>query len=104
MSEAVVTVGRHAAVRSKNAGPFRLTVDLFCNDEAAYAALRDGLDVARVAEAFAVPAASVRHYELPEIGVIKLSLPRPIAQGAADDRDMHGAQWAVLVEGIALEA
>ena len=89
-------------VRAKNAGPFRLTIDLFCDDERGYEALVRGLSAERVARAFATRAEHVRRFELPELGVLKFSLPRPVVQGAPQDRDMHGAQWAVLVAGLEL--
>ena len=89
-------------VRSKNAGPFRLTIDCFCDSEGAYARLRDGLDAAAVAERLGVAAADVTRFDLDALLTIKLSLPRPLVQGAAADRDLHGAQWAIPVAAIAV--
>ena len=92
------TVGELARlVRAKNAGPFRLTIDCFCDSEAAYERLRDGLDTAAVAERLGVAAADVRRFDLDALLAVKLSLPRPLVQGAAGDRDLHGAQWAIPV-------
>ena len=36
-------------------------------------------------------------FALPELRVVKLSLPRPAVQGSRADRDMHGAALAALV-------
>ena len=98
------TVGAVAArVRAKNAGPFWLTIDLFCDGPDAFARLRAGLATRAVAEAFEVEEASVRRFDIAELAVIKLSLPRPVVQGSTGDRDMHGAAAAALVEGIVLD-
>ena len=89
-----------ARIRSKNAGPFWLTIDLFC-EEATYAAV-----VAVPTPAFAawlgVPADAVRRFDLDNLRVVKLSLPRPVPQGAFEDRDMHGAGWGAALEGMAV--
>ena len=90
-------------VRSKNAGPFRLTIDLFCRDDTAYRTLAAGLPTARVANAFDLDESLVERHELPTLDVIKFSLRRPVVQGSADDRDMHGAQWAVLVAALPVD-
>ncbi|MFN3525510.1 MAG: DUF4387 family protein [Paracoccus sp. (in: a-proteobacteria)] len=34
---------------------------------------------------------------------MKFSLPRPVVQGAAADRDMHGAQYAALLEEMTID-
>ena len=85
-------------VRSKNAGPFWLTVDIFCGDRAAYDRIVSGLDDAAVAAAFGVPRQVLKRFDIAELCVVKISLPRPAVQGTRADRDMHGAGWAVLVE------
>lgn len=84
-------------VRSKNAGPFWLTIDVFCGDADRYAQAAQRLDVAQVAGAFGLPSQQVQRYDMPDLHVIKFSLPRPSIQGAVDDRDMHGASWAALL-------
>lgn len=45
-----------------------------------------------------MPAAELKRFDIPDLRVIKFSLPRPIIQGSAADRDMHGAQYAALLE------
>ena len=89
-----------ARVRAKNAGPFWLTIDLFCAS-ATYAAV-----AAIPTEAFAarlgVAADAILRFDLPDLEVVKLSLPRPVVQGAFADRDMHGAGWGAALEGMPL--
>ena len=84
-------------VRSKNAGPFWLTIDIFCGSEAAFERLARGLTTDRVAAALGTEADDLKRFDIPELNVIKISLPRPVVQGAPGDRDMHGAGWAAVV-------
>lgn len=89
-------------VRSKNAGPFWVTIDIFCGDAATYARLVPVLDTARVAALFGTPVQVLKRFDIPELYVVKFSLPRPVVQGSREDRDMHGAQWAALLEELPL--
>ena len=84
-------------VRSKNAGPFMVTVDVFCGTDAAFQRVNAALSTTAVGRLYRVDPARVGRYELPEIRVVKFSFPRPVPQGSRGDRDMHGAQWAVLL-------
>ena len=84
-------------IRSKNAGPFTVTVDVFCGSADAYARIGSLLTTQRVAELYRVEADSVRRFELPDLEVLKFSFPRPVRQGSRLDRDMHAAQFAVLL-------
>ncbi len=87
-------------VRSKNAGPFWLTVDIFCGSPAAYARVASGLSSARVATLFKVDPATLKRFDIADLNVVKFSLLRPAIQGTATDRDMHGAGWAPLLAEI----
>lgn len=84
-------------VRSKNAGPFWLTIDIFCGSPEAYQAVSQGLTTAAAAKAFAVPSQMMKRFDIPDLSVVKLSLPRPAIQGTAADRDMHGASFAAII-------
>ena len=85
------------AVRSKNAGPFMVTVDVFCGTDAAFQWVNAALSTAAVGRLYRVAPERIDRYELPGIRVVKFSFPRPVPQGSRSDRDMHGAQWAVLL-------
>lgn len=87
-------------VRSKNAGPFWLTVDIFCGNAETYRRVRDGLDDAVVAELFGTDRQLLKRFDIPSLNVVKFSLPRPVVQGTRADRDMHGAGWAALLEEL----
>lgn len=89
-------------VRSKNAGPFWQTLDVFCDTDDAYALLADHAVITprRVAALYRVDAASVRIFRLPNIRVIKVSFPRRVPSGAVGDRDIHAGQQHVLLAGL----
>jgi len=89
-------------VRSKNAGPFWLTVDIFCGSREAFERVSTGLTSARVASVFATDEATIKRFDIEALNVVKFSLPRPSIQGAVDDRDMHGASWAALLAELPL--
>ncbi|MBV2366505.1 DUF4387 domain-containing protein [Streptomonospora nanhaiensis] len=84
-------------VRSKNAGPFWTTLELFMRDEAGYAAAADPafLNEEVVARLYRVPADQVRVFRIPALNVVKIAFPRPVAQGGLGDRDVHSGQQHV---------
>lgn len=90
-------------VRSKNAGPFWLTIDIFCDDPATFARVRDGLRDAAVAGLFGVEPQLLKRFDIPSLNVVKFSVPRPVVQGTRADRDMHGAGWACLLEEMQID-
>lgn len=84
-------------VRSKNAGPFWLTIDIFCGTPQAYGQICAGLSTARIATLFQTDVSEIKRFDIDSLNVVKFSLPRPTIQGSRIDRDMHGAGWAPLV-------
>ena len=89
-------------IRSKNAGPFWLTLDIFCFDKSNFQHISEQLQTARVADLFQTDETVIKRFDIADLHVIKFSLPRPQIQGRADDRDMHGASFAVLLEELEL--
>ena len=87
-------------VRSKNAGPFWLTIDIFCGSASAFGQICEGLSSERVANTFAIDPEALKRFEIPSLNVIKFSFPRPEIQGSVKDRDMHGASWAALLSEV----
>ncbi len=90
-------------VRSKNAGPFWLTIDVFCGDAARFEHIAAYLDNVQVAGLLAAKPETLKRFELPDLHVIKFSVPRPTVQGSLRDRDMHGAQWANLLAELRIQ-
>ena len=89
-------------VRSKNAGPFTVTLDVFCGSVDAFGTVADLLSNSAVAGVFRIAPKDLDRHELPDLNVIKFSFPRPHVQGSRRDRDMHAAQFAVLLEEMQL--
>jgi uncharacterized protein DUF4387 len=98
----MTTLGELATqVRSKNAGPFWMTIDVFLKDDDAYErASRSSIaDPAAIGRLYATDPAHVRVFLLPLLRAIKVSLPRPVVQGSVGDRDMHaGQQYVPLLD------
>jgi len=102
---APATVGDLAdLVRSKNAGPFWQTIDVFFADDETYRAVADSasLTTEAIARLYRVDADTVFIYRLPDIRVVKVSFPRPTVQGGRADRDMHAGQQHIPLAGLAL--
>jgi hypothetical protein len=89
-------------VRSKNAGPFWLTIDIFCGTDSAFEQTCKSLTNLQVAAVFAITPKTLKRFEIPSLNVVKFSLPRPEIQGSVKDRDMHGASWAALLSDVEL--
>ncbi len=87
-------------IRAKNAGPFVLTIDIFCPDPAGFDTICRALPTTRIAALFHQPRAEIRRFELPALNVLKFSLPRPVVQGSHNDRDMHASGWALLISAL----
>lgn len=89
-------------IRSKNAGPFWVTIDIFCGNNDVYENVSRSLATETVANLYKLPVAQLQRYNLPTLHVIKFSFPRPIVQGSQGDRDMHGAQYSLLLSEFTL--
>ena len=84
-------------IRSKNAGPFWITVDIFCGDKKVYKDVSKKLKNSKISRLFMISEHDLNRFEIDNLNVIKFSFPRKIIQGDIFDRDMHGAQLAVLL-------
>lgn len=98
----VSEVCRH--VRSKNAGPFWITLDLWFPDDDAFARHRHApaLQPPAVGALYGVDPAQVKCFALPELRVLKISYPRHRPQGGMVERDMHGGQQYVRLLDVEL--
>ena len=84
-------------IRSKNAGPFWITVDIFCGREEVYNEVCLNLNNSKIANLLMINIKDLKRFEIEKLNVIKFSFPRKIIQGHIFDRDMHGAQLAILL-------
>lgn len=84
-------------VRTKNAGPFWLTIDVFCGSPDVYQTVVDNVSNKQIAALLCVEENTLKRFEISSLNVVKISLPRPCIQGSIKDRDMHGASWGALI-------
>ncbi len=83
-------------IRAKNAGPFWVTVDIFCGDTGRFDEVVSRLDTGRICTLVRANPQTTRRFDIEDLAVIKFSFVRKEVQGSRFDRDMHGAQMAVL--------
>ena len=84
-------------LRSKNAGPFQITIDLMFKDPGAYRRVRDSgvLTPDRIGTAYGIEPDAVRVIPFDRVRSIKVTMPRRFGShgsGSAFDRDVYGAQ------------
>lgn len=84
-------------VRSKNAGPFWVTIDIFFDGAESYDRYADdaAISTPAVAALYGVDPASVRRFKVDTLSVVKISIPRSQPQGGVIERDMHSGQQFV---------
>ena len=82
-------------MRSKNAGPFTLTIDLMFADEKTFCAVLDSprFNAKQIAGLYHVPVPSVKIHPFKQVLALKVTLPRFFASsGAPGDKDVYGSQ------------
>jgi hypothetical protein len=91
-------------IRSKNAGPYWITLDLFFSGPEALSRYAEApaLSASAIGRLFDVDPARIKRFVVPELGVLKLSYPRPKPQGGVVERDMHGGQQYVRLLDVEL--
>jgi hypothetical protein len=81
--------------RSKNAGPFLITVDIVFSAKNYYTAVKQSgiLNSEEVARRYGIGAEQVRIFFVDSLLTVKITVPRSGASsGAPGDRDVYGAQ------------
>lgn len=82
-------------LRSKNSGPFSITLDILFDDPAAYDALKksNALTPASVAGLYGIPESSIETFAYFDTALgLKITFARPVSSGSALDTDVYGAQ------------
>ncbi|GLX99121.1 DUF4387 domain-containing protein [Herbidospora sp. NBRC 101105] len=89
-------------VRSKNAGPFWVTMELFMRTAEDYTTVADAhfINEQVVGGLYGVDPATVQIFRIPALNVVKISFPRPVAQGSLRDRDIHAGQHHVPLASL----
>ena len=80
--------------RSKNAGPFQVTIDLMFEDEAAYKRVLNApaFNAGNIGALYHVDPALVAVKTFDRILTVKVVLPRRTASGSLGDTDVYGSQ------------
>src|SRR4051794_22329950 len=82
------------SIRSKNAGPFAITIDLFFPDASTFetAKEKDIFDKATIAQLYKMDVDDVDVFYFRPCLAVKISFPRDMPCGTPGDRDMLGGQ------------
>ena len=82
-------------IRSKNAGPYELTLDVLLKDDEVFNKLREAdiINKDTIAQLYRIPVEDVLSIVyFPNARAIKATIVRPCASGALEERDVYGAQ------------
>jgi len=80
-------------MRTKNAGPFRITIDIVFKDEAVYRNIIDKKLLTReiIASAYALDIDNVTNFEtFDNVSAVKATIRRKTASGSPGDSDCYG--------------
>ena len=80
--------------RSKNAGPFQVTIDLMFDAEEKYRKVLDSanFNVENIAKLYNVPVSQIAVKPIDRILTVKVVLPRRHGSGSPQDTDVYGSQ------------
>lgn len=81
-------------IRSKNAGPFVVTLDIIFKDKESYDEVMttNVLSIANIAELYGMEENDIKIFEIPLANSVKISYPRKYPSGDFMDDDLYGAQ------------
>ena len=82
-------------IRSKNAGPFELTLDILLKEQEMFEKMRaaDIINKQTIARLYQIPEEDVLSIVyFPNAKAIKATIVRPMPSGALGERDVYGAQ------------
>lgn len=91
-------------VRSKNAGPFWVTVDIFFDNTENYQYAKSSAHLSKeiIGQVYQISADQVKLFFMDQLQVIKISYPRPCTQGGPYERDMHSGQQYIQILNLEL--
>ena len=89
-------------LRSKNAGPLWLTMDLSFEEKATMLKLLQSgvLNAATIAKLYDVAEDSVKIIPYPVVNAIKITIPRKHPSGALQDSDIYGCQQHMALANL----
>ena len=92
-------------VRSKNAGPFEITLDIIFKSKEDFEAVKMSGVITRelVSQLYKVPTQAIITFGFFDlVNAVKITLPRARAQGGIGETDMHAAQQHVPLQEICI--
>jgi hypothetical protein len=95
-----------SVIRSKNAGPYELTLDVLLQSDEMFEKLRaaDVINKKSIAALYGLPEEDVLSIVyFPNARAIKATLVRPLPSGAMGERDVYGAQQHAPLVGFTFE-
>jgi hypothetical protein len=92
-----------AVIRSKNSGPYELTLDIIFKDREWYEKVKKAKAIhpGLISKIYGLPEEEILDIiEFDPAGAIKINLKRPIVSGDIGDTDIYGAQQHAPLLGI----
>ena len=91
-------------VRSKVAGPFWVTIDLFFDGPENYGKYHDhpAIQPEALAKIYETEPSLISIYPVESLNVVKISFPRAQSQGGVAERDLHSGQQYVYLLDVEL--
>lgn len=92
-------------IRSKNAGPMNVTIDVIFKDESVYQNLKESKYFTKelVSKTYGIPVTEIQDVVyFPAGRAVKITIRRPYPSGAVEDTDVLGAQMHVPLMSLAI--
>ena len=106
MAEKLLEKDIAKVIRSKNAGPFEITLDIILKNKKDYEWIKNAKIVNKnlIAELYQLPVDKIIHFVyFDAANAIKITIPRPRPQGSVGEIDMHAAQQHVPLMNIEIK-
>lgn len=95
-----------SVIRSKNSGPFQITLDVLFEDKDIYAKVKGSGQITKenIARLYQMDVSRIREVVFfdPALG-FKITYDRTVSSGTAFDRDVYGAQQHIPLAGISIQ-
>jgi len=98
--------GAAKIIRSKNAGPFVITVDVIFEAKDTFEKVRDSglLNKDLIAKLYGIPRSEVLDVVAVEAAqAIKINIRRQVSAGSSRDRDVYGSQHHIALLNVELD-
>jgi len=90
-----------SVIRSKNSGPYELTLDIIFRDRSWYEKVKKAIHRGLISQIYDLPEEEVLDIiEFDPAAAIKINLKRPVVSGDIGDTDIYGAQQHAPLLGV----